>query len=207
MNTLKDYLEILYYLSMFVLVIITALGLNQIRILKRDIKTRNERASKEKAIEYCSEYLLEFISLINNYYRDLIKSKLPVYNGEVGDFSYLSIKSSELENSEKRFSIDSWLPAFNKLESIAAVFISGVADECTAFKIIGRNYCAVIESYYDIIVICRIHKINPYWFNIVELYEIWSSRLKKAELKIEKEAIDNTFQSVEDKMIKPIGIE
>jgi len=68
----------------------------------------------------------------------------------------------------------------NQLESIAASFTSGVADERTGFRIIGRTYCFNVESYYDLISVSP----HTYWQSAIDLYFLWRPRLSKAELEI-----------------------
>ena len=56
-------LEALFHLSGVLLAVAAVLGLQQIRLLKKDIRIRNERGAKEKAIEFSSRYLNNYVEL------------------------------------------------------------------------------------------------------------------------------------------------
>jgi hypothetical protein len=49
---IRSGLELLYFVAGVVVAIGVIYGLKQIALLKKDIRLRNERAAKEKAIEY-----------------------------------------------------------------------------------------------------------------------------------------------------------
>ena len=99
----------------------------------------------------------------------------------------------------------------NELEAISAAFISGVADEMTGFKIIGRSFCGAVQSDYDLIALSRSRtkEAQGYWSNTVHLYQMWSPRLKEAELRQAKERLDATIAAVaaQTSGIAPIGTE
>ena len=94
----------------------------------------------------------------------------------------------------------------NQLESISAFFMSGIADECTGFRVIGRTFCGSVESSYDLISISRQEKACPYWANTVDLYQLWRPRLTKAEMEIAKEDIEYELSSITTRTISPIGV-
>jgi hypothetical protein len=94
--------------------------------------------------------------------------------------------------------MDSWLPAMNELEAISAAFTSGIADDATGFKIIGRTFCASVEFSYDLIAYSRHRTIDVqgYWSNIVQLYQTWSPRLKESELRQAKEDLERRIAGI-----------
>jgi hypothetical protein len=59
------------------------------------------------------------------------------YEGSIGEFKIAEFKGKELEQAQKRWAGQPWLQPFNKLEAIAAAFITGIADEDVGFEIIG----------------------------------------------------------------------
>src|SRR5450759_1616352 len=150
-QTVRDWLELFSFISGIIVSIAALFGLQQIRIMKKDVQTRNERAAKEKAIEYASRYLSQYVALANAVFDERTQKNIPRYDGLVGDFTRNSIDPKYLSETMKRFGMDSLLAALNELQSIASAFVTGVADEKLGFSIIGRTYCATVAGMYDVI--------------------------------------------------------
>jgi hypothetical protein len=206
MNLIRSIAELLYFLSGVTLAVIATYGIQQIKLLKKDIKLRNERASKEKALEFAERYEL-FVTLYNRFFEESIARKLPSYSGPIGDFSMTSIPRELLHDAHERFKLD-WLASVNKLELIAAALVSGVADEQLGFKIIGWSSCATIASIYDIICVARdIDETNPGYQTIVDLYKLWAPRISKAQLLRARHEIEERLAATNDTRIIPIGLE
>lgn len=205
MQEIKQWLELAYFTSGIVLACFAAYGLQQIKLMKRDMLVRAERAAKEKAIEYSTRYLSVFCEISRPFYLEYREKKLENYTGPITDFTLTSFPKEHLANAQKRFELSSWLPAMNELEAIASAFITGVADERTGFNIIGRTYCLTIIHDYDIISLCRDGKACDYYQSIVDLYKIWSPRLNKAELEAARQKMDERISCIPDKCIPPIG--
>lgn len=198
-NIARPYFEILYFAAGIALAAGLGLTYWQLTLIKKDMRLRSERAAMEKAIDTCERHLSVFIPLSLKSSMTFEANKLPsFYDGTAGNFMKNSIPKELNEISLKRYSCSfDWVAALNQLESIAATFMSGVADEQTAFRIIGRTYCSSVESYYDLIAISRPESItaHQYWSNTVELYLLWRPRLTKAEL-------ENTKLQAEEKILK-----
>jgi len=204
----RPWLELLYFVAGIVVAPAVIYGLQQVKLLKRDIRIRNERASKERAIEFASRYLNVYVKLDASFVRDRMAENLPTYDGKAGNFTSSSIDQRLLSTSRKRYGIMSWLPAMNELETISAAFVTGVADEATGFGIIGRTFCSAVRQDYDLICLSRKEVVatHDYWRNIVELYKIWSPRLQGSELRDVRDRIDAKIASSgTERTIKPIG--
>jgi hypothetical protein len=213
MTELRPWLELLYFASGIVIAVAVVYGLKQIHLLKKDIRLRNERAAKEKAIEYCSRYLNSYVRLVDAFFVDCLKRQLKSYSGPIGNFTSESIlrDAGQRDIADKRYAVFSWAAAMNELEAISAAFTSGVADEATGFKIIGRTFCVSVQSNYDLIALSRNKSKDAqgYWSNIVQLYKMWFPRLKEVELRQAKEQLDATLAAVaaQGTRIAPIGTE
>jgi hypothetical protein len=207
MENIRNFLELFSLLASIVLAIVGLWGLRQLTLFKEDIRLRNERASKEKAIEYSLRYLTNYVELNNKFYTECENKKLQLYNGPIGVFSKDSIPPQMREMALKKFSLFTWLPCMNELLAIASAFTTGVADEQTGFLIIGRSFCISIQSHYDIISFPRDNRANDYYQNIVNLYLVWSPRLSKAELEDQKEKIETQILKHSISKIPPIGME
>ena len=209
---IRSGLELLYFVAGVVVAIGVIYGLKQIALLKKDIRLRNERAAKEKAIEYGRKYLRDYVDLQRAFFVTCQEAKLAHYSGPVGDFTSGSILGNARITalSTRRYVLPSWLPAMNELEALSASFISGVADEGTGFKIFGRSFCKTVESNYDLVALSRSNDsgAQEYWQNIVELYRLWSPRLEAAELRRNKDSIEAKIAALaQDARITPIGTE
>jgi hypothetical protein len=207
LTDVRPYLEALYFLGTLVIAVVAIYGIKQIRLMQTDMKMRADRAAKERAIGLCSDYLLEYVQLANDSDKEFEKKNLKRYTGPVGDFTPQSIPAEWVDKGDflKRLKDRSWLSSMNRLESIAAGFTTGVADEETGFGIIGRTFCHTVKHRYDLIAGCRFESADPYWNNIVQLYLTWSPRLNKAELESFRDQIDSAIATIPDKRIPPIG--
>jgi hypothetical protein len=209
----RPWLELLYFVAGIIVAPALIYGLQQVTLLKRDIRIRTERSSKEKAIEFASRYLNTYTQLDGRFSNTCRTAQLQSYDGEIGDFTSASIYKNkrQLLLTTKRYELESWLPAMNELETIAAAFTTGVADEQTGFRIIGRSFCISVKSEYDLIALSRQKVItsNDYWRNIVELYKIWSPRLRGSDLRDLRDNLDARIAASATRggTIKPIGAE
>ena len=122
----------------------------QLLLIKRVILLRNDRGAKEKAIEACVRYFDAYVPIAN---KDYTKGSQEDTSdcGAMGEFPEVSIWAERLKQPNTSPSRLTALIGLHQLESIAASFTSGVADESTGFRIIGRTYCFNVESYYDLI--------------------------------------------------------
>ncbi|MBK9927109.1 MAG: hypothetical protein IPP66_17715 [Anaerolineales bacterium] len=204
-QSVREWVELFNLLSGVIVCVAAIYGLQQIRIMKKDMQTRNERAAKEKAIEYASRYLSQYIALANVMFHERTQKGIPGYDGPTGDFTRNSIEPKYLPDTAKRLNMDSVLPALNELQSISCAFVTGVADEKLGFSIIGRTYCSTVASKYDVLSWLRSSNVYPHYQSIVDLYKIWSPRLTKAELESARENMDKQILAIPDKEIPPIG--
>jgi hypothetical protein len=206
LTQILPYLEAGYFIANIALVIIATYGLKQITLLKLDMRLRNERAAKERAIEASQTYLNTYTALSGKAFRDFEARKLKPWPNTVGDFSRQSILASkDREIAIKRFELTSWLAAINVLESVAATYVSGVADEATGFSIIGRTFCATVEDNYDLISMGRAHAQNSYFESIVRLYRTWAPRLEREDIDQVKRRLDERSANLPNTRIPTIG--
>lgn len=205
-NSVRPYLEALYFVASITLVAGLGLTYRQLLLIKDDIQIKNQRAAAEKAIEACDRYFCSYVPMTTAHLDELMKNKIQWYKGTIGDFSATSISGDGKKDALKRFTLMTWLPAMNQLESIAAFFMSGVADEITGFRVIGRTFCSTVESNYDLIAFGRKEKACAYWSNIVALYQLWRPRLQKEEIELARNELEKQISSMQDKSISPIGV-
>lgn len=200
----KDWAEFAANLANVAVAIAAVIALQQITILKRDIRLRNQRAAGEKAIEAVDKYAV-FANQAFVYFQDLRREDIPTYTGPVGDFTPSSVPPEWSEAMKRRVSILSWVPAVNTLDTVAASFVFGVADEITGFAMVGRSFCANVGHFYDLIARQRKDGVQPHFQAIVKLYTLWGNRLSKEELQKARATLDAQIARLPDKRITPIG--
>jgi hypothetical protein len=201
---LRQWLEILYFISGIVVAIAALLGLKQVLLLKTDITTRNKRLSVEKSIEHLDRFAKTVSPLAQKYLQNIRGNGLSFYNGPIIDFKKIGLKQkSDFELCKKKLDLDP-LDLLNELEVTAAAMVSGLADEKLAFNPLGRSYCDLVEKIYDVICLCRDEE--EYYSNIVALYQLWKPRIDKIDLEKQKQKIDKDLACITDKDIPPIGV-
>ena len=191
--TIRPYLEAAYFAAGILLLVGLTTTFYQVTLIKNDIKLRNERAAKERAIEGILRYFRNYVPESDLYFREAEEKKLKSYSGPIGNFSIDSTTLSVLTMGLEKLKLPHSYLMLNELEAVAAYFTTGVADEGTGFQIIGRTYCYTVESAYDLIAVCRRENAHAYWQNIVSLYQLWRPRLTKAQLQ-------TTIQELEAKI-------
>lgn len=205
--------ELAYFLSGPALAAIALIALKQLRLLrnqidlmKKDFNIRNERAAKEKAIEYTARYA-QAMDLLEIYFHQLSEKEVPLhYKGPVGDFSPASIPKDWIVQLKIRKEKLGWIKAINELDTIATAFVTGVADEETGVHAIGTSFCANVEYFYDLISWHRRGTAEPHFSSTVKLYRIWSRRIEVAELEREKKEIEDKINSTPRDVIPTIGV-
>ena len=196
-----------YYVSCMVIAAAAAIGIWQLFIMKHDIKTRNRRAAMENSIKLIERYHEKFTKVADEFYYNAKKENMPQYKGTVYELPEINIdvlkKRSEILVKLK------FHRYINGLEIIAAGILSGLSDEDFVFKIIGSSYCDSVATYYDIFKALRDYKGEGGC--IMELFDIWSKRLKKEKLILEKKKLSgkqkeiaNEMQQIIDKSISTI---
>ena len=203
---LREWSEVAGHLGDVTVAIAALFGLQQIHLLKTDMRIRNQRAASEKAIEAVAQYA-NFADLASVFFDDLRAAKVDMYKGPIGDFSPASVPPEWQELAKKRVDIRSWIPAINSLDTVAATFVYGIAAEGVGFDMIGRSYCANVGYFYDLIARQRKDAVQPHFEGIVKLYRIWANRLSKAQLQASRSALDVKIGELPDTKITAIGTE
>lgn len=207
LDSIRPWIEILYFFSSIILAAIGFYGAQQIRLLKKDMRNRAERAAKEKAIEFASRFGTTYVQLQAQIVDEWNKKGISKYMGPVGDFTKNSISQSELKDVIKRVESRTALWAINELDCIASAFVNGVASEQTGFAIFGRSFCAAVAFHYDVIAnLCDMYKTVPHLSSIVSLYKLWASRLSKVELEESRKQLDEQIKGIRDEIIPGLGL-
>jgi hypothetical protein len=209
LQQIRAALELLYFLSTIALAVIAGYGLRQIKLLKRDMHTRNDRAAKEKAIEI-SDRFVNSVNIGLKYHEALKTGGLKIYHGPIGDFTSSSLTKDWRENANKKIPMASlWMPILNEYEGMAAGYMSGVADEQLGYKILGMGFCKAVQHNYDVICLQRGHGKGEwnYWKNTIGLYKLWSDRIKQEGLLEKLDDVSSQLRESSSAKITPIGLD
>jgi len=178
-DCLKYYAEFGYFIAGIVLAGAAIYGLQQIRISKSDIEERRKRATMEKAMEYSELFESKFMPLIKIYIEECKKIGFDI-RGEYEKLNDFNKSKIERYKTLQKMELQSWLPALNTLESIAASFVLDIADEKTGFLMIGSPFCFAVFKVHDLIVEERESEENVTFMDMtIKLYEKWALRYQE----------------------------
>lgn len=234
----KSILENIYFVSGPILALLGFFIFYQILLAKRAIVVAEQQLieaknqlniiSKREAASIAANQIEVFINKIIPSNNELFLKKeslnFPKCNVDVKSFYFEDFREADLkflkDFTGKMIELDNVdVQCVNLLEGWATYFIKGVADEEIAFSSLGKIYCGIVESCHPHIAFFRKrNSLYNYYDNLVELYQIWKSRLNKLDIKIEIEqrqqmikdellAIQKKTEQANEKgiIIKPIG--
>jgi hypothetical protein len=201
------WVEVASWVATVCLAIFAALSLRQLSLLKMDMALRNERSAKEKAIEAVHEWAIA-LDHVRTFIENCEKAELPTaYEHErKPSFMHSSLPTEYVEIAIKKEATIGWAKPVNQFEAIAAMFMTGVADEGTGFKIIGRDYCDCIGALYDVIACTRKVDSNPLYSNIVALYNLWEPRLRDEALLDDINRKNEERRKIPKRRVPPLGM-
>jgi len=207
METLKDILEIIYYLSGPCLVLIAYKALDQIKVSKKIAETSNKREAYKIAIEEVRFYSDEIIPLINRLDKKIAKHDIKfiknIKNTITEDsLTIESFKMNKEDDDLMLMIIEDVSDLFNKLESFSNFFTSAIADEMTAYHTTAETYCSTVKQYS---IYLALERKDDMEHCIMELFYIWNNRLNKERLINEKKSLEERIKNSSDKAILPLG--
>ncbi len=202
LELIKTLLEMGFFIAGIVVCIISIMGLEQLKLLKHDIVTRNQRAAAEKAIEIGDRFTTVCLPLINAWDVWQAKNERSTYSGPYSDFSFEKLSPEQQREAEHIYKVGPWKDTYNALAGVAAAFTHGIADEEVGYHIFGGGFCQTIESIYPMLCIADYISM-PSCVPIITLYKIWSPRLKSARLRKEQEKLRGELES--GPIVKAIG--
>lgn len=212
--TIKDYLELIYFISGGpILVIIAGVALLQIKVSKEQIKITSKRESIKLAAEQCNFYIKEIIPLQNQLDMLFIAKKINLKNNTIkidgdtviGKFDYEIIKKI-LEDDE---CINLITSLANKMESFSTYFSNELADNEIAYNTIGLSFINSIKKYYSLIFLYENSNEIIYYKNNFKLFINWYNKSENEnkiklikKLEDEKNNLMKKSTDLKDKKIK-----
>ncbi|MFQ2213991.1 hypothetical protein [Aeromonas dhakensis] len=221
-SEIRSWLEVLYFASGLVVMVLIGLGLRQLKLAKDQIslaknqietskdifKTQSKRAAVEAAVVECRRFaetivqdsiaLDKYCTLHGiSYFDDVTLTKTE--NG-----FQINAKNVKKEDIDKMVGSEEILNRYmNGLEAYALFFLSGVADENIAFHSNAKTFIKFAEKAFKLIPCCEIEDddMEP----IKALYFMWSSKYEAKQLKIKKKEIEKKLSEHKETTIKSIG--
>lgn len=206
---IRPFLEAAYFIASIGLVVGIWIGIKQLKLLQKDTKDKYKRAAVEKSIEYLNWFATDYIPKIDQFNHNISQSKLKVYSSQINPKFRFDVNCNldQPETLEYLIKTDEYnaRDLMNQLEYFSAALVSGLADEELMFNPIARTFCSFVEKNYIDICYYRREETCEFYSNIIELYDVWKSRLKKIELESEKMKLENNISKISERHIQSIG--
>jgi len=211
----RNWIEVIYFISQIIVMVLVGFGLRQIQLAKRQIETTKDifrTQSKRSAIETAVVECRRFAETI-------IQDKLAL-DKFCKEKSITYFEKAKFTKTENGFSVD---PKdidkddlkklqeaadlinriMNGLEAYALFFLSGVADENIAFHTNAKAYIEITEDIFKIFPVIKIEDEDAE--PMKTLYFMWSQRYEAKRLSIEQEEIKKKLSSYKISSVKAIG--
>ena len=209
-DTSKSLLENLYYLSGILVLVTIVIGLFQLSIAKKTLKTNSQREAASLAVKQINIYVTQIIPLQNKLNDVQKEKKISSIKIKIGEFTseYLLQKIGEEEFykgiNERKQVIEEVLDVLNLMEAFSVYFIKEVADEEIAYSSIGATFVHSVENLYFDLSMLNVNKGESFQ-NLIKLYELWSEKKELNNLQKAKNIITNQIEKIKPTKIKPLG--
>ncbi len=216
MEDFKDIVELIYFFSGPLLVLVAYLALDQIKVSKNQIlEQRNALiiTSKRESLKLSSEqitfYGKEIIPSLNildhrieseniEFFK---KSKVTIRDDGISVVPYYETNDFDKLNKI----VPEFTKALNLLEGFSTYFISGVADEKFAYRSLSTTFC---ESIKDILPLIIYVSDDGHRFSAtIELFVMWNSRMETESIKKEKAELEKRLKNKKEISINTLGVE
>jgi len=220
---LRNFLEILYFLSGIALVVVAIIALQQIKVAKEDIRIRSEREAATLTASQCERYSEKIIPILEELIELFESNSITPYNGATSGVSVdrdmrdwitkynPAITRKTTGISSKHGTIkEHMICVLNAFESFSIYFSKKVCDESLAFDCIASTYCFMVKACFPILMELRGN--DGLFENTLTLYNTWTQRKdaqdlrKEAESHLEMAALcASKAASIPEQPLTPIG--
>lgn len=214
METFKEILEVIYFISGPALVVIVYLGLSQIKVAREQVEAQRKATrinAKRDALKITSEQIMKYGSEViplQNVFNEKVKSeeikfftdsKVKITGREI------QVKPCADDNEVKKLKslIYEFTSVMNAMEGFSVFFTSGVADEKVAFRSLSSTYCYFVKELLPLLVL--VEAGNKRFTATMQLFHIWYSRLESENLEKQKEELERKIKSNKTQTIEIIG--
>lgn len=196
----RPLVEFLYFISGIILSFGVALTVIQLYLIRYDRISRLEKAESEKAIDFSSRYLNNFVPL-HSALKDYEKAHNTSFDwsqkfNKIPTEKQVAMMKSMINDIDYMKLINRCL---NELEAISSAFVHGIADKDVGFGIIGRSYVNTISSYTALLAIFGSDDKNRHYSSIIDLHEEWNAKIREGDIKSNIEKLQNKLQNMSGK--------
>jgi hypothetical protein len=181
LTSIRPLLETLYFIASIGLFATVILGIQQMKLLKKDISDRNKRAAIEKGVEYLHNFATAYIPKFDQFREHVLNEGVSFYTGPFDEnFIYNGHYSSKDPEVVQRLKVYEKYEATNlanELEFFAAVVLSGLADEELIFNPLSTVTIEIIECLYPVYCKHRNDIDSRMFTKTLELYKMWKARI------------------------------
>ena len=224
-ETLRAWLEILYFASAPVLAAGLIFAARQLAQSKKDMETRYKREAVIAALEACEMLRKFMVEALARNQVIFANPPLELREWKMGDlkldWSSLADRPAAMKWVEALAShpqkLDAATSICNQMEIFALPFMKRVADEETAYESAGAIFCHQVEVLAPLFIGLRSHSLvvgtlklpipsGPF-ANTVQLYAIWASRAEKERLAASARDLGDRISRIEIPAVRPFGVE
>jgi hypothetical protein len=221
-HDLRAVIEVLYFLSGIVLVIVAIkaleqiqVGLSQVKVAIQQIEVSKEiaqtsakREAYRLAHDQCKAYASSVIPEFTQALAELRGAKIDYFDRphkfEILNGEFVSHDFSDADVAKAAAVQSSMVGFMNSLEAFAMFFVTGLAAEEIGYRETAIAYCESSAKFMPAFWWFRQHRYGMYK-SVVELYELWFARLRTEELQQRKAEIEKTLSTTPSRQIKTIG--
>ena len=211
---LRDILELIYFASAPLLVVIACIGLYQIIQTRSIFRTTSQIQASKLAcdrIAYFGDNVVPKDSGVMEYARQ--HSLLNVLSTKValkGSTAHITYAFPKAQFDSFRPILSDIIQLMNRLDAYVAPFNTGIADETIAFRSDGRAFCKLFERYLPFMTSLAddvdLEKEDS-MHEVFALYLRWKKQLNKQETVSQMELLSKQMAEPNPSPKKPLGTE
>lgn len=188
-------LEGVSYAMTPILVVVAVIGLRQLNISKRTFELTAKREQIKATHEQLKYFSDEVIPLVDELYAFEKEKKITIFKKSsftlTDESAEIRVRSNGKTKEEFNLVGPHVVKIMNRLESVSTAFTSGLADEKTAFDVIGRAYCNASKKLFPLALAAG----SDYYQNNLALYKLWNNRIETEQLEAKRTAIEEELSS------------
>ena len=214
MDSFRDILEIIYFISGPLLVLIAYGALSQIKVAKEQLEEQrkfSQIASKRDALKVTSEQITSYgsdiVPLQNIYHKKIESEEIKYFSKSTVEVNGNEIRmepcKDKAEFKKLELILEEYTNVLNRMEGFSVFFMSGVADEKIAYLSLSDTFCTFVKEAMPLLLLLDPDKNR--FTATTSLFFTWNSRLESESLKKQKELLDKKIKNNQPQTVKFVG--
>jgi hypothetical protein len=188
------------------LAIVAGLGLRQLTLTKRDMKTRSERDGIAYAVAQCrifGDQIIPMWATVTEKLAQGQKKQIEIQNPRGLKFDIkdpkhpIALICRDWIEGVSGNVTSTCLALLNQVELFAMNFTSGLADAEIAFRPTSDVLFQIVVKLYPFIILLRTDRDPTLYFNTVELFQTWMQDKSAATIQEQMVDLQNTFDRLQ----------